>query len=167
MPNSLSYKDALGHELARTAIAAYPTLERAKEYMESQNYNLSMPALETVQRNQVEKIAEIRKDLAPQREGRLADDLLSTAEEAQEVTRTAVSKARRLLEEGRVPDPARMARDLQQITTQAVDKRLALQGRPTQITEKRNVDELVRALESLGVAQQADVTVPAEQITEG
>jgi hypothetical protein len=153
-------------ELAVSALAAYPTLEQAKEYMESQGYvNLSVAAMNTVLVNRREDVADRRKELAPQREGRLADNLLSIAERASETTNLAVEHCMKLLEAGKVQDPSKMARDLQQVTTQAVDKRLALQGRPTTIVEKRNVDELVRALESLGVAQQADVTVAA--IAEG
>lgn len=153
-------KDDVGWELAITALAAYPTLQHAKEYMESQGYcDLSETAMNTVRLNCREQIADRRKELAPQREGRLADNLLSIAERASETTTLAVEHCMMLLESGKAHDPSKMARELQQVTTQAVDKRLALQGRPTQIVEKRNADELVRALESKGLAKWVDSTV--------
>jgi hypothetical protein len=71
-----------------------------------------------------------------------------------------------LLNEGRIPDPSRVARDISQIRTQGIDKRLALQGRPTQIQANRSVDELVRALEGLGVAKQVALDVPDAEVVE-
>jgi hypothetical protein len=40
-----------------------------------------------------------------------------------------------------------------QVASQAIEKRLAIQGRPTQIVEHRDVAEIVRALEALGVVE--------------
>jgi hypothetical protein len=42
--------------------------------------------------------------------------------------------------------------------TQATDKRLAVQGRPTQITEHRDVAEIVRRLQAIGVIEVIDST---------
>ena len=59
-------------------------------------------------------------------------------------------------------DPSRVLRDLSQVRTQAIDKRLALEGRPTQIIEKRSPDEILAKLEALGVVRQVDVEATSE-----
>ena len=98
-----------------------------------------------------------REQLAPRFvEAKLAEDLLQEAGSATEAIAFAVEQTYERLAKGEIADPARAARDLSQIETQAVDKRLALQGRPTQISEHRSPDEIVRALEGMGVVKKVD-----------
>lgn len=162
MNKILVWKDELGHELVYGALVAFPDLEKAKACIEAQGYTITMPFLKTFvgggkSQKGIERYEQVRKQLAPQLEGSLASDLLDNARLATEVERVAIERTGQLLREGRISDPSRVARDLSQLRTQAIDKRLALQGRPSQIVENRNVDELVRALEGMGVAEQVSI----------
>lgn len=99
-----------------------------------------------------------RAELAPAIEEGLAADLLENAAEATATVRSLIAETRRRLEEGTLEEPARAARELSQVTTQSVDKRLAIQGRPTQITEVRDVAEIIRALEGKGIVSVIEST---------
>ena len=104
-----------------------------------------------------------RAELAPVIEEGLAADLLDNAAEATATVRSLIAETRRRLEEGTLDEPARAARELSQVTTQSVDKRLAIQGRPTQITEVRDVAEIIRALEGRGIVSVIDATAIEEE----
>jgi hypothetical protein len=154
---NLSYTDQTGHQQALVAIACFPDLKQAKQYMSEQGYDLSIPALETIRRNKGPELEKVREEVAPKLEASLANDMLDNARIATEVERLAIERTKTLLAEGRIADPSRVARDLSQIKTQSIDKRLALQGRPTQITEHRDVSELVNALVGMKVAEVVEV----------
>lgn len=62
-------------------------------------------------------------------------------------------------------DSARVARDLSHVHSQSVDKMLTMTGRPSQITESRELINLVKSLEADGVLTVIDST--AEEITDG
>lgn len=94
----------------------------------------------------------LREEWAPRIEGALAEQMLDNARAAAEVERMAIEAARAQLEDGSAKEPAKIARDLSQVKSQSVDKRLALQGRPTQVTENRGINEIVTALQGMKVA---------------
>lgn len=98
-----------------------------------------------------------RAELAPAVEAKLADDMLSNAAKATLLESLCFERIQVLLEGNELRDPARVARDLSQIRTQAIDKRLALQGRPTTITSSRSMEEVLRQLESMNVVKRVDV----------
>lgn len=104
----------------------------------------------------VVRFEKLREAHAPRIEAQLANDLLSNARLAAETERLAIEAARTELLEGTAKEPAKIARDLSQVKAQSVDKRLALQGRPTQITERRDINEIVRALVGMNVARVAE-----------
>jgi hypothetical protein len=108
---------------------------------------------EWVKETRVVQFEKLREEWAPKIEASLANNLLDNARLAAETERLAIEQARTELEEGRAKEPAKIARDLSQVRSQAIDKRLALQGRPTQITERRDVNEIVRALVGMKVVQ--------------
>ena len=156
--NPVTYNEAL------VAIATFPTIEEAKAYLEADGFRVtSVAALETIKRNKGEEIEKVRAQLAPKLEGALINDLGDEARRATAIIELALQRTEERLRTNIVSDPSRVARDLSQLRTQAVDKKLALEGRPTSISEVRNVDEVVRALESLGVARVVEV----KQIPEG
>lgn len=162
-------KDTVAMELMYTALVAYPSLERASAFMAEQGYEISTSKLAVYRDGRVpghDVYLERRKELAPRLEAILADDMLGQAQRATEVSNMAIEKTQQLLEEGKVNDPSRVARDLSQVAAQSVDKRLALQGRPTQVTANRSIDELTRALVGLGVAQVAELDVPEAEVVE-
>ena len=160
---NLSFTDSVGHQKAIAALATYRDITQAKEFMAEQGYNLSEAALETVRRNKADEIEEARRELAPMMELKLTNDLLAETVRVTSVIDRAVRRTERLLERDAISDPAKAARDLGQLRTQAIDKRLALEGRPTQIIEKRSPDEILAKLEALGVVKQVDVESTAEE----
>lgn len=160
--------DDVAMELVYASLIAFPDLERASRFLAEQGYGCSTAKLAVFRDGHTPKsevFRERRHELAPKLETMLADDLLSEARLSTQVISMALESTQRLLNTGSVGDPARVARDLSQIRTQAVDKKLALQGRPTQISENRSIDELVRALEGLGVAQRVDAEAEATDDT--
>jgi hypothetical protein len=100
----------------------------------------------------VVQFEKLREEWAGKIEAQLANNLLDNARLAAETERLAIEKTRESLENGSNRDPSKAARDLSQVKAQSVDKRLALQGRPTQITERRDLSEIVRALVGMKVA---------------
>jgi hypothetical protein len=103
------------------------------------------------QEKRVAQYEELREQWAPKIEAQLANNLLDNARLATATERLAIETTKSNLENGREREPAKVARDISQVKAQAIDKRLALQGRPTQITEKRDVNEIVKALVGMKV----------------
>jgi hypothetical protein len=165
--------DEVAMELAITALCAFPDLGEAAAFMEREGYGVSPGKMAAIRNRGMapgspfhDRFVARKEQLAPKIEGLLAGELLDEARFATNVARLALETTETMLKKGRINDPSRVARDLSQIRTQAVDKRLALQGRPTQIQANRSVDELVRALEGLGVARQAALDVPDAEVVE-
>lgn len=152
-------------ELLYAALIAYPKDLDACKFMAEHEYDISEAKMDVYRRRcsnpttpLFEGFQKRREQLAPRLEAKLADDMLANAMRATNAEAFCIERIEEMLEEGRVQDPSRVARDLSQIRTQAVDKRLALQGRPTQITEHRDVSELVNALVGMKVAEVVDST---------
>lgn len=161
----LSEKNDVDVQKALTAIVMFSTLDEACDYLLQEGITTTVEKLEVWRdRMYADRLQARREELAPLLEARLASDLLDNASLAADVTQLAIKKTRQMLEDGKVSDPSRVARDLSQVATQSVDKRLALQGRPTKIVENRDVADIVRALEGLGVAK--TVTVDSTAIEE-
>lgn len=161
----LDRKNDLDLEKAFTAMILTDSLAGAIEVLKEQGFTTTEPALEQLRSNhhQRDRYEARRNELAPVLEGMHANDLLDTARLATTVSNIAIAKTRELLEDGKIRDPAvasKVARDLSQVSTQSIDKRLAVQGRPTHITEHRDLTEIVRALASLapGAVQFIDTT---------
>lgn len=149
-------------ELTLAAIAAHPTFEQASQYLlDAHELRCSPAKLEVYNRKEREKVEALREQLAPRVEAIRANDMLDNVGLATELERVCMERLQQKLEFNEVKDPARVARDLADLKAKNVDKRLAVHGRPTQIVETRNVGEIVKALESLGVAKQVDVEATA------
>jgi hypothetical protein len=150
-------------ELALGAVAAFPTLEGAVEYLRDAHEIQTTPErLEVECRRFPERLAKFREEWAPKREALAAEHMLNNTTRASEVLALAIEKTREHLESSRCTDPATVARNLADVMAKSVDKRLSLQGRPTQITEHRDVNEIVRALEGMKV-----VTTVQQPVIEG
>lgn len=113
-----------------------------------------------------ERYEQLREQWAGKVEQTVANDMRDAAREAVEVQRLAVEKARERLEAGRDDDPARSAASLARVAQSNTDKLLSLTGRPTQITENRNVNEILRSLVAKGVLALPDEPVQIEAVTE-
>lgn len=98
-----------------------------------------------------ERYEQLREQWAARVEQTVANDMRDAAREAVEVQRLAVNAARQRLEAGDDQDPARSAANLARVAQSNTDKLLSLTGRPTQITETRNVNEILRSLVAKGV----------------
>lgn len=165
MSRFLTEKNDLDMEKTISAVIMTDTLDEASDVLKQSGLTVSPAKLEVMVRLYRERFDERREELAPVIEARFANRELSNAMKAAACIDIAIDKTRELLESGKCVDPARVARDLSQVTAQAVDKRLAVQGRPTQIVEHRDPQEIVRALEAMKVATWVDST--AEELDAG
>lgn len=98
-----------------------------------------------------ERYEQIREQWGGLREKSISNDMRDAAQEAVDAQRLAVEKAKERLEANRDDDPARSAANLARVAQSNVDKLLSLTGRPSQITESRNVNEILRSLVAKGV----------------
>ena len=89
---------------------------------------------------------ELREQHGPDLEKRLTNGLRDTTMLAAEAMQEAVQQAMKRLEDGNDPEPAKTAALLATATDKTTRNMLALSGRPTQITETRNVEQTMRAL---------------------
>lgn len=112
------------------------------------------------------RFQEIRRELAPKIETELTHDMLENARKITIAERIAIEKAQVKLENDEDNDPARVGRDLSQMRSQGLEKRALMEGKPTQITASRSPDEIVRALEALGVAKKVDAIAEASEVKE-
>jgi hypothetical protein len=91
------------------------------------------------------------------------------AREAGMVVEGAIDRAKKVLADTKQwispGELAKIARDMSQVHAQNMDKVLTLTGRPTAITESRELVALVRSLEADGVLKVVEGT--AEEITDG
>lgn len=160
-------KNDVDSSSAVSALALCPTIREAKIQLEQLGYAekaVSERRLEVMKGNKGEEIEKLRREYAPQLEATLTGDMLDEARYATEVISLAIRRTEERLKANIVSDPAKVARDLSQIRSQGIEKKLALEGRPTSISESRNTDEVIRALEGLGVAKQ--VTVESTAVEE-
>lgn len=109
---------------------------------------------------------ELREKHRPEMERRLALEQLDTAMLATGAVKLAVAKAHERLENGEEADPARAAANLARVNQSATDKLMTLTSRPTQITESRGAEEIIRSLANLGVIKIPEaITAEAESTT--
>jgi hypothetical protein len=160
----LSYKDTYGQELAYASLAACDgDLGEAVVWMGQAGYKVTEEHLRTIRLSRSAEIEQARARIAPKVEAALTSDLLDESVKLTAVIDAAVEHSAELLEQGRVMDPAKMARDLSQVRNQAIEKRMSLEGRPTSITEVRKPEEIIRALEAMGVATQGVIEATATE----
>ena len=161
----LSRKNDVDVETAITAMIVCPTLDDAVEVLKGQGIQTTTGVLEVWRDREPairERYQKRREELAPQLEGIFANDLLDNGRRGTLAIRLAVEETIKRLEDGTVADPSKVARDISQVVAQSVDKRLAIQGRPTQIVEVRDVNEIVRQLVALGVVHDDAIDSTAE-----
>jgi hypothetical protein len=102
------------------------------------------------------KYEEMREKYAAQLEKQIEGDLREMAALAMQAERLAIQKAKEQLEAGEEKDPARAAANLARVAQSSVDKLMTISGRPTVITEQRNVEEILRGLVARGVLKAPD-----------
>lgn len=159
MSTFIDYDNEAHRELALMAVVASPTLEDAKEFLQEEHQLLSTPRkLEWIRDNYRDQYNDLRERVAPVLEKSLTHNLLDNALYSSEVTRLAMQQLEDRLKEGRVATQylSRVVRDLADVQAKSIDKKLSLEGRPTKITEVRDVGEIVRALESKGILKELE-----------
>lgn len=156
----ISYDNEVHQELALMALAASPTAKDAVEYLKAEHNIVCVEKkLTGMAKYRREQYEELRERIAPLKEKQLAHNLLDNALYASEVTAQAIEQLQGRLQYVKTDQLSRVARDLADVQAKAVDKKLALEGRPTAIVENRSASEIIRALESKGILKQiGDVT---------
>ena len=155
--SQIKKRSELGLEITYTALVAYPDLQECSEFLKTQGVDCSVAELNVLKnKNGVlgkDLYIQKRKELAGQIEKIEADELLDTARKATKIVNLALDKTQRMLERNEVADPSRTARDINQVMTQSIDKRMLLEDRPTEIRAVHTTDELVLKLSKLGVLE--------------
>jgi len=160
----LSYKDAIGHELVVAALAANDgDIAAAHEDMLKAGYEVSEKQLANFANSKSTQVLDARQKMAPRLEELLTADLLDESARSTTIIAMALQRTEERLVANTIADPARVARDISQIRSQGLEKKLALEGRPEKITESRSLDEVTRALEGLGVARQVAIDATSEE----
>ena len=160
MSTFLSYENETHQSLALMALAASPTPEAACEYLKTEHDLIAVPKKLTGMANyRREQYEELRQKITPLKEASLSHNMLDNALYASDVTRVAMEQLMDRLEEQRIPSQylSRVARDVADVQAKSIDKKLALEGRPTAIIENRRPEEIIRALESMKVIKQVEL----------
>jgi hypothetical protein len=161
--NVLCEKNELDMQITLTAMATYPTLDEASDFLnEVHRLQCSPEKMRVLEKRFPKELAEARKRAAPILEAKAAADMLDTASMALHVQQIAIAATRTALAEGHVKDPAKVARDLADVGAKAIDKRQLLEARPTVITQDKTPEEIIKRLETLGVfKKEADAETTA------
>ena len=142
------------------ALAASPTPEDACLFLrEEHGINAKPEYLATIVRMKPKQYEELRERIAPFKEKILTHNLMDNALYASEVTRVGMEQLMQKLEAGHIKPEylSRVARDVADVQAKSIDKKLALEGRPTTIVENRSPQEIIRQLERKGVLKQIEV----------
>jgi hypothetical protein len=159
MSSFISYENPVQIELALMALAASPTAKDAVAYLKAEHDIVCVESkLTGLARYHTEQYEELRQRIAPLKEKQLANNLLDNALYASDVTAQAIGQLQERIKYVKTDQLSRVARDLADVQAKAVDKRLALEGRPTVITETRSAPEIIRALESMRVVKPVEIT---------
>jgi hypothetical protein len=115
------------------------------------------------------RLAHIRRTIAPQIERQIADDGREIAHTAGQAILEATAQTHEALINGEIREPYKVLRDLSITRGIALDKTLALEGRPERIVEYRNTDydNALNTLKRLGIidttAEEIQDTTPTTQ----
>lgn len=154
MSRFISNQNPTDQELGLMALAASPTPEDACEFLKTEHGLRTKPSiLKTMSKRFPEQYEELRAKIVPLKEKTLAHNMLDNGLYASEATRIAMDQLVQRLQENRIPPEylSRVARDIADVQTKSVDKKLALENRPTVITETRSAPEILRKLQDMGV----------------
>ncbi len=156
MSRFLSNNNPMDIELALMALAASSTPEDACTFLETEHKLRTQPHhLAILARTKPKQYEELRTKIVPLKEEALVHNMLDNAGYASDVTKLAMEQLVDRLERNQIKPEylSRVARDIADVQTKAVDKMLTLQGRPTSISETRSAPEIIRKLQQMGVIQ--------------
>jgi hypothetical protein len=151
-------------DLALKAIAFATDLHEAVVILK-QAYDIDTTTmqLEGLRWQNMDRYRECAREMAPLKEGDLTMEQLDNAQIAARVAKKGLLASEKRLEADEEKEPARVARDASQVMSQAVDKRLAAEGRPTQIIEKRSPEQIAARLAQLGIKVGPAIEATAEE----
>lgn len=113
---------------------------------------LTKEALGRYVRRYPEEYEEVRRNLAPQIEAAVVEEMRAFIVQAGRVKSKVLERIDRALDEDKIPerDLHNTLRNVAASQATSVDKTLSLSGRPSQITEHRSAAELLERLQKLG-----------------
>ena len=154
-------------------VASNGKCRKAERLLQSRGvHNINAKQLYVWKQEHQARYEELREQHAPDMEKRLTSGLRDTSMLASEAMQEAVSQALKRLEKGDDKDPAKTAALLASTSDKALRNMLALQGRPTSISENRGIEAslrwlvangILRAPEEPGQLQEATVEATSEQ----
>jgi hypothetical protein len=148
-------------------IAAAGSAPTAAKYLQNEKkLEITADALNGLRRRNGARYDEMREKYRGQLEANLVHENRDLARLAIEGQLEAVAKARAMLASGQDRDPARTAANLSRVSAAATDKMLSVSGRPSQITEQRGLQEVLRSLAAKGVLQLPKETMEATEVIE-
>lgn len=109
--------------------------------------------LEDWKKSKADEYNRLRDRYASQLEDELVRQLRETAMEGVAVMRQAIAHARRRLDEGKDIYPHQTAAGMAKTVSTATDKLLVLTGRPSQISDQRSFEQILRSLAGKRVIQ--------------
>jgi hypothetical protein len=166
--NVLCDQNEVDMEIVLSAMAYHPTLQQTSNYLLTEHgMQVSVAKLGVLQNKHWERYEKVRAQLAGRIETGRAHDMLGVAGLCTEVEQAAIVRTSEMLAEDRIQDPSKVARDLADVKAKNIDKKLALESRPSQIVETRNTDEIIRALEGMNVVKRVEITQGEAEATNG
>jgi len=137
---------------------------RASRELEEKGLKIPRTTLQKWSQSQhVERYTELRREVMPRIHDRMARESEDLAIEYGEAERKTLERYLQVVPELKPAEAAGAARNMATSRGIATDKALLLRGRPSEITEHRNVGEIIRALKAKG----ATVTLPTGGVLEG
>lgn len=144
----------MDNERVFAVMALQTDLGKASEVLRADHKIVVSPQkLEVLRRRFADRYERAVEEAEFRKSKLLEAELLDNAALASVAERMAVEGALKLLESGRARDPSRIARDLADVKAKNIDKRALLKGTPTAIVETRNAEEILKALQGMGVME--------------
>ena len=143
---SYSQEEVTKGLMAMVAWAGRPT-DAKRSLEETDDLSIPTSTLRSwVEGSHRDEYEELKGKWAHKMESILVGQYREVALRATMAQRKAVEEAEKRLDRGADTDPARTAAALSKVSQSATDKMLSLTGRPSQITETRNMNEILRSL---------------------
>lgn len=126
--------------------------QAAAKYLKAEKQiDVPLSTLNSWKRVHGTRYEELREKYSGEMEASLAHEFRDVARLAVEAERLAIEKATARLRKGEDQDPGRTAANLSRVAQSSTDKLMTVTSRPTQITETRGAQEIVRSLMSRGI----------------
>lgn len=138
----------------------------AHDDLATQGHDIPAETLRSWAKNQhAHQYEQIRSDLVPRIHARIATQHEDVARQALEAQALAIQLTHQQLASGNAKQPSTIARDLGTVAGISTDKANLQRGRPTHITEHRDIAGILRSLEAnIPGVQPADADTTATEI---